>query len=285
MSWSEEAYAVHKISLDFLKTQKDKFRENLIKMFSVLHHANVIGHNSKHFDCPFAKTWLMRMGIRNLEYGIIQDTMTAYKPLTHTARISLSKLSARMGITDEQVRTLLPIWFPGTQSVHAHEAAYDVVETAILTLRGIEKKLISFESLVHLQKDVSDNDISGMFESDSKEKDPHGFLVKLLDYKANASEAYLYFVNHDNSQFANVIPTDADKDLAVHEHKYLPLLLNQESGNSPYYTILNNGTTYRLKKFNSTIGDEVGDVFSIITEYGALSDSEVDITKIIERNF
>ena len=98
MSWNQEVADIsHGISLDFLKTQADKFKENVIKMYTVLNHANVCGHNSNSFDCPFVKNWLKRMGLSDFEFGIQQDTMLAFRPYTKRARIKLTKLAAMWG--------------------------------------------------------------------------------------------------------------------------------------------------------------------------------------------
>jgi len=147
MSWSEEAYAVHKIPLEFLKQHKDKFHENLIKMYTVLKNANVVGHNAKHFDCPFCATWLYRMGLEKISYGIINDTMLAFKPVTKKARIKLSALAALRGVTDANVSTMMDYWFPGLSVKRAHDAAYDVTTTALLTLDALRNNYMTFEPL------------------------------------------------------------------------------------------------------------------------------------------
>lgn len=169
MSWSEEAYAVHHISLDFLKTQKDKFRENLLKMYSILNHNNVVGYNNNHFDNPFVKTWLMRMGIRNLEFKISQDLMVCFRPFYHKARIKLVKLAEMCGITPDTVNRYLPMYFPEIKNSHAHEAAYDVVMTALLCFIGMSKKLVTFKPLIATSvEELDDSLISDMSTSQSQ---------------------------------------------------------------------------------------------------------------------
>lgn len=279
MSWSEEAYAVHHIPLDFLRTQADKFKENIIKMYTVLNQANVCGHNAKQFDCPFVKRWLLRMGIRNLEYRVIQDTMLAFRPLTHKSRIKLSKLLDMFDITPEYINALLPYWFEGTSTSHAHEAAYDVTATSLLTLKGIERGLIAFEPLVHLNTQISQEDIASMYEITSKVRDPKGFLVRLVDYDESNDQYYLHYVTHDTNMYSSVEPTESDIPKYFADHKYLPLDLMQVAKDSSIFQSIAGDITYRLTR------ESAGDKFEIIAPYGTFSDTDVDISMIIANNF
>ena len=156
MSWSEDAYKVHHISLDFLETQADKFKENLLKMYAILNHNNVVGYNNNHFDNPFVKTWLMRQGIRNLEFKVTQDVMLAYRPIYKKSKIKLTKLSDMMGYTPELINQYMNIYFPQVGNSQAHEAAYDVVATALLTLSAIPKHLIAFKSILPESHEAED---------------------------------------------------------------------------------------------------------------------------------
>lgn len=156
MSWSEDAYKVHHISLDFLETQADKFKENLLKMYAILNHNNVVGYNNNHFDNPFVKTWLMRQGIRNLEFKVTQDVMLAYRPIYKKSKIKLTKLSDMMGYTPELINRYMDIYFPQVGNSQAHEAAYDVVATALLTLSAIPKHLIAFKSILPESHEAED---------------------------------------------------------------------------------------------------------------------------------
>lgn len=144
MSWSEEAYNVHHLSQEFLKTHADKFEENLIKMYATLMLANVCGHNAKGFDCPFAVNWLSRMGLPGLQFRCIQDTMTAFKPVTHRPKISLIKLAGLLNVTDETVNYWVDRVFGDKMGTQAHNAAFDTMRTALITLLGLHKNYISF---------------------------------------------------------------------------------------------------------------------------------------------
>lgn len=145
MSWSEEAFGVHQIPLSFLEKHEDKFKENLIKMYSILNNNTVVGFNCKAFDCPFAVTWLRRQGIYGLCYHRIKDVMLSYKPVTKRARIKLTRLLDMVGITDAAISSFTEKWFGGDENgLRSHEASYDVTATALLTFMGVNKKLMTF---------------------------------------------------------------------------------------------------------------------------------------------
>lgn len=277
MSWSDEAYNVHHISLDFLRTQKDKFKENIIKMYTVLNHANVVGHNALRFDCPFARTWLMRMGIRNLEFGVIQDTMTAFKPIIKKSRISLSKLAAMLQITPDTVNTLMPIWFPGATDSHSHEAGYDVIITALATLQAINKRLIAFEPLISAKSDVSSDDISGLYEEASKMADPDRFIVMLLDAGEDSDNIHYKFVNHNHTEFIDETPGEVDVSNYKKMDRLFPVTLLQNGGS--YKAAVDDAT------YTYTENTESGDIFEMQLPYGTFKDTDLDISLIIKNNF
>lgn len=145
MSWSEEAYNVHQIPLSFLEKHEDEFKTNLIKMYSILNNNTVVGFNCKHFDCPFAVTWLARQGIYGLSFHRIKDVMLSYKPITKRSRIKLTKLTEMMNIDPNTVRVFTERWFGGDEvGLRSHEASYDVTITALLTFMAVNKKLMTF---------------------------------------------------------------------------------------------------------------------------------------------
>ena len=147
MRWSEEAYAIHQIPLEFLKTQADKFQENVIKMFAILNRGKVCGHNAAKFDCVFATNWLQRMGMPRLKYDRIEDTMTMFKSITKTSRISLAKLRERLGIDEDTVNVLRDVWYHNgekTDDMSAHNAEWDVTATSLILMKGINNGFVSF---------------------------------------------------------------------------------------------------------------------------------------------
>lgn len=210
MSWSEDAYAVHKISREFLKQHADKFDENLIKMFTVLNLGKVCGHNAREFDCKFAEQWLMRMGMPQLEFTQIEDTMTMFQSITKTSRISLAKLRARMGVEDDVVDTMRDLWYHGgqkTEKMSAHNAEWDVTATALILMKGINNGFCSF-----------------------KPRDPNEKLPDInfddLDFGGTSTDIF----NHENTVYLNVYGGNAyavnlmlkeQQSLSVDDRPYL----------------------------------------------------------------
>lgn len=145
MSWSEEAAEAHGLTQDFLRQFADDFRKNCIKMWTILSGSNVCGHNAKSFDCPFAKAWLARMGLMNLTFGIINDTMRAFRSVTHRDKIKLIKLSEMNKLTPDVINNAARLWFNTEDNMSAHNATYDTTATAMLTLIAINKGYMTFD--------------------------------------------------------------------------------------------------------------------------------------------
>lgn len=275
MSWGEEAYKVHQIPMSFLEQYEDKFEENLIKMYTVLNRANVAGHNCIRFDCPFVKTWLMRMGIRNLEFGVIQDTMKAFQPVYHAKRIKLTRLCEQQGLTPDGIRMMQNVWFPNADPSRPHEASYDVTATALLVLQGIDKKLIMFEPLNTIDNSVSANDLSAMYEESHITTDPKRFIVEL---ETDSGDHLYHFVNHDYQSHVDVTPTEGDVRSYDTVHKLFPLVLVEDGRET--FIARHNGVVYQLEMRR---GDR--DIFSIMAEWGTMTDEDLDISKVIANTF
>lgn len=275
MSWSDEAYRVHKIPLDFLAKHEDKFKENLVKMYSVLNRANVIGHNAIAFDCPFAKTWLMRQGIRNLEYGVMQDTMVAFRPKTNKNRISLSKLADFCGIGDSAINMFIEQWFPNLEGKHLHSGAYDVTLTALITFRGLAQNLIRFEPLFKSDVDLSSNDMSSMYSEGTTVLDPDRFIVHLKS--SNGVTGY-HYVNHDYAKYADITPIPMDVTNFRKQNKLLPITLVEESPS--VFSAAYGSATYKL-----IVDKSSRDVLVVHLPIGDFNDTELPMDKIIANNF
>lgn len=205
MSWTEEAYEVHQIPMEFLKQHADKFEENCIKMYAVLMNGNVCGHNVKAFDCIFAKNWLSRMGLYNLKYRCIQDTMTAFKPITRRPRIKLIKLAEILGVTDEVVKKLTASVFKDDVATHAHNAAFDTMRTGIITCIGIRKNLIDFSGEVLTSDNYSESDLYDK-EEESLGRDPIGLLVRINTGEDEPETVYV----SPNPEYDTDVPTEAE---------------------------------------------------------------------------
>lgn len=277
MSWSEEAASVHGLTLSFLEQYKDDFRKNLIKMFTVLNRANVVGHNAKRFDCPFARTWLQRMGLPGLEYSMIADTMLFYKPITKRARIKLSALAELMGITPEITNATMNTWFDTNQDKQSHDAAFDVTETALLTLLAINKKLVNFDRQVVLASgENTEEDVESLLDysvsEENKPTDPHTFIVKLND---DVSDSVIYHaVNHDKQRYADLNITETEVKVYENQDLLLPVILHKQSEEK--YTATNNGVVFELMIYDDS------DVFTIATNGVTLHDTDVNISAIIK---
>lgn len=165
MSWSEEAYQVHQISPEMLRQHADKFEENLVKMYATLMLANVCGHNAKSFDCPFATNWLSRMGLPGLQFRKIQDTMLQMRPISRRPKIKLIKLAEMLNVTDEVTRKLTQKVFGDEIAQQAHNAAFDTMRTALITIIGINKHYISFndeaeDTAIYTDEDLERDDFT-----------------------------------------------------------------------------------------------------------------------------
>ena len=276
MSWSQEAAdASHQLSLEFLKQYEDQFEANLLKMYSVLNRANVIGHNSNHFDCPFVKNWLARMGLEDFQFGIKQDTMLAFKPITKRARIKLTKLTEMMGVSKESVKYFAELWFKDAGIRGPHDAAYDVVSTSMLALMGLAKNVISF-NVNAAPSIVEVSDINGEYEEVIVDKpvDMIGYIVHLFD--DNETDRYCW-VNHDRNAYRALdVLTGDEQQNYLASNPYLDVNLYKKEDGS--YSGEHNGTTYIY-----TPGDK--DTVQVVTPYVTMYDKDIDILGLIEHNF
>lgn len=274
MNWSEEAYQVHKISKEFLREHKDEFRQNLIKMYSVLNRANVVGHNCKRFDCPFVRTWLARMGLPGLEFSLISDSMLFSKPITKRPRIKLVTLSEMMGLTPELISNMASQWFNIKNDSHAHNAAYDVTATALITLIAISKKLVTPDTTIAellSQNDNEDDAISDLmsFDTFDLKPDPSMFIVSV---ETENGISYIA-VNHDKEKYKTISVTEDMVKGYTERNLVFPYTLSEESDN--VYSSIFDGVTYTL-----TVEQEY-DTFTIDNVWCKLQDTAVNMQSII----
>lgn len=276
MSWSQEAAdASHQLSLEFLRQYKDDFEKNLLKMYALLNRCNVIGHNSDGFDCPFVKNWLSRMGLDDFQFGIQQDTMKAFKPITKKARIKLTKLTEMMGISKQSVNYFASLWFGNDHIRGPHDAAYDVTATAMLTLMGIGKNLINFNPIMVAPVTSEDEFLSldDEYMADSKPIDPNGFILNLSD---DGETWYKYWLNHDRDVYRELEVLTGDDELVyVTSNPYVnvPLLLDGD-----IYRGEHKGVVYTFRK-----GDE--EHLTVSSPYVTFKDTDIDFSNFIKHNF
>lgn len=262
MSWNQEVADIsHGISLDFLKTQADKFKENVIKMYTVLNHANVCGHNSNSFDCPFVKNWLKRMGLSDFEFGIQQDTMLAFRPYTKRARIKLTKLAAMCGLSDAEVDYATKLWFGITDSTQSHDARFDTAMTALLTIGGINKKLITFDRVVapSINEDIDDSelDMDDSVTATAQSFDPLGYYIQC--------NGHPIAVNHNKHKYAKMAAPNEVTDISMNKDLLCPGDFKElEEGT---YQAEFNGITMTVTQYENE------DIVSIKTPYGVIPDT------------
>ena len=268
MSWSQEVADIsHGISLDFLKTQADKFKENVIKMYTVLNHANVCGHNSNSFDCPFVKNWLKRMGLSDFEFGIQQDTMLAFRPYTKRARIKLTKLAAMCGLSDVEVDYATKLWFGITDSTQSHDARFDTAMTALLTIGGINKKLITFDRVVapSINEDIDDSelDMDDSVTAVAQSFDPLGYYIQC--------NGHPIAVNHNKHKYAKMAAPNEVTDISMNKDLLCPGDFKElEEGT---YQAEFNGITMTVTQYDNE------DIVSIKTPYGVIPDTTFSSVK------
>lgn len=268
MSWNQEVADIsHGISLDFLKTQADKFKENVIKMYTVLNHANVCGHNSNSFDCPFVKNWLKRMGLSDFEFGIQQDTMLAFRPYTKRARIKLTKLAAMFGLSDAEIDYATKLWFGITESTQSHDARFDTAMTALLTIGGINKKLISFDRIVapSINDDIDDSelDMDDSVTATAQSFDPLGYYIQC--------NGHPIAVNHNKHKYAKMATPNEVTDISMNKDLLCPGDFKElEEGT---YQAEFNGITITVTQYENE------DIVSIKTPYGVIPDTTFSSVK------
>ena len=268
MSWNQEVADIsHGISLDFLKTQADKFKENVLKMYTVLNHANVCGHNSNSFDCPFVKNWLKRMGLSDFEFGIQQDTMLAFRPYTKRARIKLTKLAAMFGLSDAEIDYATKLWFGITESTQSHDARFDTAMTALLTIGGINKKLISFDRIVapSINEDIDDSelDMDDSVTATAQSFDPLGYYIQC--------NGHPIAVNHNKHKYAKMATPNEVTDISMNKDLLCPGDFRElEEGT---YQAEFNGITMTVTQYENE------DIVSIKTPYGVIPDTTFSSVK------
>lgn len=169
MSWSEEAEAVHHISLETLKQHADEFENNLLKMYVTLSFCNAVTFNGDHFDIPFVRAWLMRQGMPEIRVSMSYDVMQIYNRVLHHA-IKLVNLPKQIGLPVETIQTIQDAWFGNIAA--AHDAAYDTTATALAFSFAMRKKYISKPTSeikavkVELEDKPYENDVFYKIEDD-----------------------------------------------------------------------------------------------------------------------
>ena len=144
-TWSEDAEAVHGISLDFLKQFRDNFDVNCKKMWLTLYRSNVVTFNGKRFDVPFIGDWLTRKG-----YPFVNDA----EPLSHYDVLSIMRSNRmtcklveapdKLGVSKDVIKLLADGEFKQEES-RPHNAGYDVISTLLCLMKLKGKGMVQFQ--------------------------------------------------------------------------------------------------------------------------------------------
>ena len=284
MHWSEEAYNVHHISREFLRQYEDDFKKNLIKMYTVLNLGKVCGHNALRFDCVFAKNWLERMGLPDLNFKQIEDTMVMFKSVTKKGRIKLTKLQELFEISDEAVNYMRDVWYHDgvtTDEMGAHNAEWDVTLTALLTLQGINKGFCSFNENVKQQVKES-IDIDTLDFNETVVGLPDTFYVKLGDVvkAVNIKKNFVEEVDKDSVPYMQ----------AVEDKQVIPFTFTKTSRFSESKVSTDNNTYYcNCSEYGITLYyiDEYHqpELYIISNGYTVAVDDNVNVPAFIKRTF
>lgn len=138
-SWSEEAFAVHGIPLEELRTHADEFETNCKKMWIALAKSNAVGYNSDHFDIPFIQKWLHRMGYPKPQPYMSYDVMQIFR--SHGIRGKLSVVPERIGLSPAIIEKITESTFG--EAGRAHLAFYDIIATNLCFNYAINKKWVN----------------------------------------------------------------------------------------------------------------------------------------------
>lgn len=213
MSWSEKAYEVHKKSRQFLKQFENEFEENLIKMYTTLNRAHLVGFNNVSFDNPFSNAWLKRMGLPELNLAGTSDVMSGFSSVMGRSRFKLDKLIEKMEITDDLIEQYTKMW--GGDSSYRHDAFYDVVVTALLFLIGKGKGL--FHDTSKQDSSVLE-DIDKVDLDSTKLPDPRAVFIDVRT-KTGTLSTYVYVT--DVAKYSTTLesyPTDLQKFPYIFEY-------------------------------------------------------------------
>lgn len=211
MHWSEEAEAIHHISLETVKAHAEKFEENVIKMYSLMSLSNVVGFNSDNFDNVFVRNWLSRMGMPNTQLGVQKDIMLLARPVVHQARISLTKLCDRLDITPDIIRSFEKLCYKN-EGTNAHNASYDVAATALCALKFMREGYLTWKfgkTDVKANDDLFGNDFGENEDFMNPPEDPNGFWIE-------CGSKYVWMVTDCNKYATKDIVTEKPNGLILH---------------------------------------------------------------------
>lgn len=136
--WTEEAYAIHGLSKEFLRQHEDNYMTNLTKMYIALNYAIVTGYNSgwigkdgllKGFDYKRCKRLLSMNDFYEPKPLQFIDVMQICSGIYHKRR-KLQSVFDERGLSRDLASAYSMVHFG--DSGNAHMSSYDVVVTGML---------------------------------------------------------------------------------------------------------------------------------------------------------
>lgn len=132
-TWSDDAYKVHKISKDFLRSlPKSEMKVKYGKMFKALSAANLMTYNGNSFDIPFCDNFLKRYAVQPYLPASQTDVMLLARQ-AFGKRFKLVNLVDHLEIPEEAIKAMQEAHFG--VSTGAHDATYDVISTLLCYIR------------------------------------------------------------------------------------------------------------------------------------------------------
>ena len=137
------AFRTHGLTRDFLSQYRDKFSDNLRKLYKLVSRGNLVGHNIKAFDAHVIIKFLEKYDYHDFGIETVHDTYTgmrAYMKQTFEktevdrrlkrGSANLSNVCLQLNIQDEFLEKFYEKYFPeDVQRNRAHNAGTDVLRT------------------------------------------------------------------------------------------------------------------------------------------------------------
>lgn len=137
--WTEEAYAIHGLSKEFLREYSGDYEKNLQKMYLYLTFSTLVGYNSgwigadgliHGFDYDRCRAFLSRNDIPEPRPAGFMDVMKMAEHALHR-RVKLGVAFEQFGLSHDIASAINAVYF-GSGEGRAHESAYDVIMTALI---------------------------------------------------------------------------------------------------------------------------------------------------------
>lgn len=131
--WSEEAYKVHGISKEFLRSlPKQDMKSKYGKMFQALSSAHLMTYNGNRYDIPFCDNFLKRYAVQPYAPASQTDVLVLAQH-AYGKRFKLVNLVEHLGIPTDLICSMQQEYFHS--STGAHDATYDVISTLLCYIR------------------------------------------------------------------------------------------------------------------------------------------------------